>query len=106
MSDVQDFATIENSSGKFEGETGLANWYWQCVMDGDGEEHYPGEWDNEYTGVIYSVFTVGGDEADAFPDEVKLGDTVVIWEDPQGFVTLVAHPTRGRALKFISGRQL
>ena len=34
---IEDFINVENGLGKFEGETGLANWYWQCVLDGDGE---------------------------------------------------------------------
>tara|TARA_R100000315_G_C5198726_1_gene116600 strand:- start:161 stop:457 length:297 start_codon:yes stop_codon:yes gene_type:complete len=94
--EIQDFVTVENGFGKFEGESGLANWYWQCVMNGDGEDFGP-VWD----GVAYTLFTVDADEADAFPNEVKCGDTVVIWEDSQGFVTMVAFATRAQALKFI-----
>ena len=78
--ELQDYAAITNDCGKFEGETGLANWYWNCVMNGDGEDH-PQVWD----GLIYTLFTVDYEESQAFPEEVKIGDTVVIWEDSQGY---------------------
>ena len=94
--ELQDFVTVENGFGKFEGETGLTNWYWQCVLNGDGEDFGP-VWD----GIIYTLLTVDAEEAAAFPGDVKPGDTVVIWEDSQGFVTLVAFATRAQALKFI-----
>ena len=95
--ELQDYAAIKNNYGKFEGETGLANWYWHCVMNGDGEDHAP-VWD----GLTYTLFTVDYEESQAWPEEIKIGDTVVIWEDSQGFVNMVAHPTREQALKFVS----
>ena len=95
-SSAQDFANVENGFGKFEGETGLSNWYWQCVLDGGGEDFGP-VWD----GIVYTLFTVDVAEAVAFPSEVKHGDTVVIWEDSQGFINMVAFATRAQALEFV-----
>tara|TARA_R110002073_G_scaffold307355_1_gene477026 strand:+ start:1143 stop:1439 length:297 start_codon:yes stop_codon:yes gene_type:complete len=94
--ELQDFVEIDNGLGKFEGETGLTNWFWQWTINGDGDDFGP-VWD----GIVYTLFTVNAEEANAFPDEVKIGDTVVIWEDSQGFVNMVAFATRDQALKFI-----
>ena len=110
ISTVKDFIGTKNGSGKFEGESGLTNWLWHCIMNGDGEEHYPGtngkdEWDNECTGIIYTMFTIDADEADAFSDEVKSGDTSVIWEDSQGFVNRCDFADRTQTLQFIDDHE-
>jgi hypothetical protein len=97
---VYEYVPIVNGPGKFEGETGLTNWFWSLVMDGDCAETV-----GEAEDVQYSLFTVDVDEAEAFPKEVKIGDTVVIWEDQQGFVNLVAHATRAGADLFIASHQ-
>ena len=99
---VKDFIGTKNGFGKFEGESGLTNWLWHCIMNGDGEEYYPGTnaWDEQYTGIIYSMFTIDADEAKAFP-EVKIGDTSVIWEDSQGFVNRCDFADRTQTLQFI-----
>jgi len=34
---------------------------------------------------------------EAWPEEFRVGDTVIIWENPQGFVTLCAYETREAA---------
>jgi len=103
ISTIKDFIGTKNGFGKFEGESGLTNWLWNCVMNGDGENHYPGinAEDEEFTGTIYSVFTIDADEAKAFSDEVKIGDTSVIWEDAQGFVSRCDFAERSQALQFI-----
>jgi hypothetical protein len=98
--EIQDFVNVENGLGKFEGEAGLTNWYWHLVLDGDGE--YLGSFAPFGDEVLFTLFTVDADEAAAFPKEVKAGDTVVIWEDSQGFVTMVAFATRAQADNFIS----
>ena len=103
ISTVKDFIGTKNGFGKFEGESGLTNWLWECIMNGDGEEHYPGTdaEDEEYTGIIYTMFTIDSDEAEAFSDEVKIGDTSVIWEASQGFVNRCDFAERSQALQFI-----
>ena len=47
------------------------------------------------------MFTIDADEAEAFPDEVKIGDTSVIWEDSQGFVNRCDFADRTQTLQFI-----
>ena len=88
--------------GKFEGETGATEYFWNLVMNGEGDAWFPdmGELDpgnDDGGGTLFDVFTVDADEANAWPDEFKIGDTVIIWECSQGFVTLCAYGTRNAA---------
>ena len=85
-----------NHPGKFEGETGATEYFWDLVKDGNGEVWSP-DMNDDGEGTLFDVFTVDADEANAWPDEFKIGDTVIIWECPQGFVTLCAYGTRNAA---------
>ena len=93
---ITDFINITNGCGKFEGESGNANWFWDAVMNGDGEDFQPlGE-----DGIIYSLFVVDSAEADAF--KMTIGDAVIVFEDSQGFVSLLEFKTRPAAEHFIA----
>ena len=96
MTNPKDFINTENGPGKFEGEGGATNYFWALIMDGDGESHYPIMSLNPAT-----LFVVEPDEAAAFPKEFKIGDTVAIWEDSQGFVNMCAFGSRDYALKWL-----
>ncbi len=85
--------TAHQNPGKFEGETSAAEYFWELVMGGDGEAWSP-DTDENGEGTWFDVFTVDADEAEAWPEEFKIGDTVIIWECSQGFVTLCAYGTR------------
>ena len=107
MTNPKDFIDTENGPGKFEGEGGATNYFWALIMDGDGESHYPyapstEDLDNgAELGSEYSLFVVEPDEAAAFPKEFKIGDTVAVWEDSQGFVNMCAFHSREYALKWL-----
>ena len=88
--------TAHKNFGKFEGETSATEYYWELVMNGDGESWLPDMDEDDY-GTNFDLFTVDSEEADTWPDEFKIGDTVIIWECPQGFVTLCAYGTRAAA---------
>ena len=88
--------TAHKNSGKFEGETSATEYFWELVMNGDGEAWAP-DMDESGEGTWFDVFTVDADEAETWPEEFKVGDTVIIWECPQGFVTLCAYGTRKAA---------
>ena len=98
--------TAHKNFGKFEGETSATEYFWELVMNGDGETWSP-DMDENGNGTFadgisplaktFDLFTVDADEAETWPNEFKIGDTVIIWECPQGFVTLCAYGTRAAA---------
>ena len=92
--------TAHKNPGKFEGETSATEYFWELVMNGDGETWSPNMNDSIYSRRV-DVFTVDADEAETWPNEFKIGDTVIIWECPQGFVTLCAYGTRDAAERHV-----
>ncbi len=66
--------------GKFEGASALAVYLYEQSMNGDGEMLADMETDGHYA----AVFTLQGDEPEAFG--MEHGDKVVLIEDSQGFV--------------------
>jgi len=65
-------------------------------MNGDGESWSP-DTDEAGEGTLFDVFTVDAGEAETWPNEFQIGDTVIVWECPQGFVTMCAYGTRKAA---------
>ena len=61
--------------GKFECECEWVPYYWELVMNGEGEDLDDG---------IVTRFVVDSEEADAFG--LECGVTVEVFQDPQGFV--------------------
>jgi hypothetical protein len=93
--------TAHKNPGKFEGETSATEYFWEMVMDGDGEVWSP-DMNEDGEGTLFDVFTVDADEAKTWPNEFKIGDTVIVWECPQGFVTLCAYGTREAAERHVN----
>ena len=88
--------TAHKKPGKFEGETSATEYFWELAMDGEAETWSP-DMDENGEGTLFDLFTVNADEAETWPDEFNIGDTVIVWECPQGFVTLCAYGTREAA---------
>ncbi len=86
------------SLGKFEGESSATEYFWEAVMNGDGEDYQPIEDE-----IVFSLFTADYEESEAFKGEdIRLGDTVCIWEDSQGFVNLVNFKDRDSFDRWVS----
>ena len=81
--DVVD-GVIQNP-GKFEGEAVWVPYYWDLVMEREGEEvcDENGEWEA-------TRFQVDAEEEEAFADvlggKLKCGSTIELFQDSQGFV--------------------
>jgi len=98
---------LRSEPGKFEGEGAATRYFWNLSLLDEGELHMPqycavldDEFDN--TGPIYTLFTVDADEAARFPCEgFKCGDTVIVFECDQGFVSMVAFGSREAAMGFV-----
>ena len=73
--------------GKFEGEAVYVPYYWDLVMEGEGEEVMEVESERESPRIR---FVVDSEEEAAFADvlggELRCGATVELFEDSQGFV--------------------
>ena len=80
--DVQD--GIIRNPGKFECECEWVPYYWELVMNGEGEDLSDYDESGEIVGGIVSRFVVDSEEADAFG--LECGAAVEIFQDSQGFV--------------------
>ena len=76
---------IIRNPGKFEGEAVWVPYFWDLVMDGDGEEVF-----DEDGELVATRFKVDAEEEEAFADvldgELACGSTVELFGDSQGFV--------------------
>ena len=70
---------IIRNPGKFEGECVWVPYYWELVLDGDGEDELDDDGE-----VMATRFVVDYEEAEAFG--LECGATVEISQDSQGFV--------------------
>ena len=75
---------IIRNPGKFEGECEWVPYYWELVMNGEGEDLAEYDEAGEIVDGVVSRFVVDSEEADAFG--LECGATVEIFEDSQGFV--------------------
>ena len=90
--------TAHKSPGKFEGETAATEYYWEQMLNGDGEEIYAGIIEEESDLSEYplaTIFRVQADEPEAFG--LNHGDIFMIREDSQGFVYGSVHASRAEA---------
>ena len=78
--------------GKFEGEPWYAPYYWNCLLEGDGESLLHEECD-----ATADLFQVDGDESEAF--DIECGRWILIRCDSQGFVMVTDHESREAAEK-------
>ena len=70
---------IIRNPGKFELERVWVPYYWDLVLDGEGEDEL-----DENGEVLATEFVVDSDEAEAFG--LECGATVEVFADSQGFV--------------------
>ena len=79
--DVDDAGRI-TSPGKFEGEMLYAVYYWEWMLNGDGENM------EDDDGTEYTVFDVAPEDRVLFPEIPNSIYKVALFEDSQGFVYL------------------
>ena len=75
---------IIRNPGKYECKCVWVPYYWELVMDGEGEELSDYDESGEIDGGIVTRFVVDSEEADAFG--IECGAIVEIFQDSQGFV--------------------
>jgi hypothetical protein len=86
--------------GKFEGCLTYVPYFYDLMLEGQGEDWSP-EWENHededefYPTYMFSFFTVDAEDEERF--EVGIGRTVMIWEDSQGFAYGLDFATREEA---------
>ena len=80
--DIKD-GIIQNP-GKFEGEPIHTVYYYELMMDGEGEDIYADGVAAEDAEPEYTQFIVDSDESDVFG--LCVGSEVRVWVDSQGFV--------------------
>lgn len=79
--------------GKFEGEQWWAPYFWDAVLNGDGETFYLQE--DVTQDISGDLFHVTAEEAEAF--DMRPGSWVLVRCDSQGFVMVTNHATREEA---------
>ena len=70
---------IIRNPGKFECECVWVPYFWDLVLDGEGEDEFDEDGES-----VATRFVVDYEEAEAFG--LECGDTVEVFEDSQGFV--------------------
>jgi hypothetical protein len=83
--------TAHKSPGKFEGETAASEYFYEQMLNGDGEELYS----DDEGGAVASVFRIDADESEAFG--LPIGGYFLLREDSQGFVMGSTHATQEAA---------
>lgn len=85
------YQNMVKGPGKFEGETAATPYYYELVMNGDGETWmYCDDMDEGVIGA--DLFEVSADEEELFG--LPIGSWVAIREDSQGFAYLHTAATR------------
>ena len=87
--------TAHKHPGKFEGQTAATEYYWEQMLEGDGETLYPDYPEEDYDCPIATVFHVNAEEAAVFG--LTIGATFMICDDSQGFVCGSEHKSRDEA---------
>jgi hypothetical protein len=67
---------IVTSPGKFEGEPEFVVHYWELGLEGSADSDDEGKF----------TFKLGIDDAVGYHNKLQAGDTLVLWEDDNGFV--------------------
>jgi hypothetical protein len=79
--------TRHQHPGKFEGESAATEYFYEQMLNGDGEtleRGYPNGEDDFDVVEIDTIFQITAEEAEAF--DLSVGAHFVITEDSQGFV--------------------
>ena len=90
---ASDYVGRESGPGKFEGETGATEYFYDAMLDGDGED-----FDDGLTG-----FSPTEEEVEAFGDELNfcMESYLVLHFLEEGFVTLHVFRNEEEARKAI-----
>ena len=81
---------IIQNPGKFEGSPDWTPYYWDLVMNGEGEDIYdcPEDYDDDLddkSELHHTEFTVDSEESDKFG--LECGSIVCVCQDDNGFVS-------------------
>ena len=89
--------TQHKHSGKFEGETAATEYFYEQMLDGDGETIYAEDYNeqSDFAENSATIFRVQADEPEAFG--LNHGDIFMIREDSQGFAYGSVHANRAEA---------
>jgi hypothetical protein len=91
--------TAHQHPGKFEGETAATEYYYELMLDGDGEGIYApaaSEDEDAYSNSA-TLFDINAEEAEAF--DLPIGHWFMLREGSQGFVMGSSHESREAAEK-------
>ena len=80
--------------GKFEGEQPETEYFYDLMLEGDGETLFP-DIDGDICANSAEVFHINADEAEAF--NLPIGHYFLLREDSQGFVYGSIHASRTEA---------
>ena len=82
--------TMIKEPGRFEGEPTYAPYFYDLMLNGDGED-IQGEGSDDET--IYTIFGVGPEDVEEFPD-LEGVDVIVLWQSNSGLVYTreMTHP--------------
>jgi hypothetical protein len=89
--------------GKFEGEPPQTGYYWEQMLNGDGETIYAYGGDDDQTEADFAdtdeacadLFQVDAEESEAFG--LPIGSWQMLWSDSLGFAYSQNFPTREAA---------
>lgn len=87
--------------GKFEGETAATEYFYEQMLNGDGETFDPvpiADGPDDFTcedSPMGTLFHINAEEAEAF--NLTIGNWFLLHEDSQGFVYGSEHPSRQAA---------
>jgi hypothetical protein len=87
--------TAHTHSGKFEGETAATEYFYEQMLDGDGETVFGSVEYEDESAVTAELFHINADEAEAF--NLPIGHWFLLREDSQGFAYGSTHATREQA---------
>lgn len=87
--------TAHTSPGKFEGESAATEYFYEQMLNGDGETIYADGDPSADSSLAAEVFQIDADEADAF--DLPVGHWFLLREDSNGFSYGSAHKTREAA---------
>lgn len=91
--------TAHKHAGKFVGETAATEYFWEQMLNGDGETIFADQTCEEnldYEPIDSAeIFFINADESEAF--DLPIGHVFMVREDGQGFVYGSVHAKRSEA---------
>jgi hypothetical protein len=86
--------TAHQQPGKFEGESAATEYFYEQMLNGDGETVFP-DIDGDICANSAELFHINADESEAF--NLPIGHWFLLREDSQGFAYGTTHATRAEA---------